>query len=398
MTALRVIILVLDACGIGAAPDAAAFGDTAAATLPHIAEAVGGLKMPNAAKLGLGCTCSITGIRSGHAAPGAFGRLTPQSPGKDSTTGHWELAGLILDRPFPLFPNGFPAPLVAEFERIAGVAVIGNVAASGTEIIARLGEEHLRTGKMILYTSADSVFQIAAHESVCPLSRLYEICESARNLLQGEYGVARVIARPFTGEPGNFVRTPARRDFSLPPSGETVLDVARKAGICVLSIGKIYDLFVGRGVSRAIKTANNNEVMASLICALETDTEHRLIFANCVDFDMLWGHRNDTPGFARGLEEFDTQLGRLLSVMKENDVLIITADHGCDPTITTSTDHTREYVPVLVCGSRIRADVNLGTRSSFADLGATVAGAFGLSRLATGESFWPEIVREKAAS
>jgi len=391
MAALRVTIMVLDACGVGAAPDAAAYGDAVAATLPHVAEAVGGVPMPNSEKLGLGRICDIAGVRPINPSHGSFGKLKPQSPGKDSTTGHWELAGLVLDRPFPLFPNGFPAELVKEFERLSAVEVIGNVAASGTEIIARLGEEHLRTGKLILYTSADSVFQLAAHESVCAVSRLYEICEIARELLRSEYAVARVIARPFTGQPGSFMRTPDRRDFSLPPSGETILDIAETAGIGVMSIGKIYDLFAGRGISTAIKASNNDEVMASLIRTLESDTEHRLIFANCVDFDMLWGHRNDARGFARGLEEFDVHLGKLLPVMKENDVLIITADHGCDPTVTTSTDHTREYVPVLVYGSCVKPNLNLGTRSSFADVGATVADLIGLPRPAAGESFWKDI-------
>jgi len=397
MSALRVTILVLDACGIGASPDAVAYGDTAAATLAHVALAGGGLNMPHAEKLGLGRTCDIMGIRPIDPSRGSYGRLTPQSPGKDSTTGHWELAGLVLDRAFPLFPDGFPAELVKEFEQAAGVSVIGNAAASGTEIIARLGEEHLRTGKLILYTSADSVFQLAAHESICSVPRLYEICGIARDLLQGEYAVARVIARPFTGQPGSFVRTPARRDYSLRPSGETILDTAESAGIRVMSIGKIYDLFAGRGISTAIKAANNDEVMASLIQALESDTEHRLIFANCVDFDMLWGHRNDPFGFARALEEFDVRLGNLLSVMQENDLLILTADHGCDPTITSSTDHTREYAPLLVCGPQIKAGLNLGTRSGFADVAATVADALGMPRPAAGESFWTDIRPEDPA-
>ncbi|PWB70221.1 phosphopentomutase [candidate division GN15 bacterium] len=390
----RVIILVLDACGVGAAPDAAVYGDALSATLPHVASAVGGLKMPHSEKLGLGWITDITGVRPYECPLGAYGKLTPQSPGKDSTTGHWELAGLVLDRAFPLFPNGFPDSVVKQFERLAGVAVLGNMAASGTEIIARLGEEHLGTGKLILYTSADSVFQLAAHESVCPVSRLYEICEIARELLQGEFGVARVIARPFVGEPGAFVRTPARRDFSLPPRGETILDTAHQAGLGVLSIGKIYDLFAGRGLSNAIKTANNNEVMGRLVDAVMNNTDHRLIFANCVDFDMLWGHRNDAPAFARGLEEFDIYLGTLLSAMKPNDILLITADHGCDPTITTATDHTREFVPAIVYGKHIRENVNLGTRSGFSDLGATVADILGLPRPKFGQSFWSEIRQE----
>lgn len=392
MASRRVILLVLDACGIGAAPDAPMYGDAMAATLPHVAASVGGLNMPYAESLGLGCIAAVQGIRNIAHPVGSHGFLTPRSAGKDSTTGHWEIAGLLLHRPFPLFPDGFPPELVKRFESAVGVSVIGNCAASGTEIIERLGPEHIHTGKLILYTSADSVFQLAAHETICPLSHLYEICAIARNLLQGEFGVARVIARPFIGEPGSFTRTAGRRDFSLPPSGVTVLDQAFAREVGVLSIGKIYDLFAGRGISTAIKTADNDEVMAAVIRAVRTDKEHRLIFANCVDFDMLWGHRNDPVGFARGLEAFDTHLGALLNTLKENDVLIITADHGCDPTITTSTDHTREFVPVLIYGRALRPGIDLGARSSFADIGATVAEALDLSPTATGSSFWPNLL------
>ena len=292
-----------------------------------------------------------------------------------------------------MFPNGFPPEIVRQFEQAAGVSVIGNVAASGTEIIERLGEEHLRTGKLILYTSADSVFQLAAHESRYSLERQYEICRLARQLLQGEYGVARVIARPFVGDPGSFVRTSGRRDFSLPPLGMTILDYAKDAGIDVLSIGKIYDLFAGRGITTAIKTANNGEVMSALSNTITSDTRHRIIFANCVDFDMLWGHRNDPLGFAHGLEQFDVALGKLLPTLSEDDILFITADHGCDPTITTSTDHTRECVPLLAYGSRIRSGVDLGSRTTFADLGATVAQALGITSPSAGLSCWAEISR-----
>lgn len=396
MSSPRIIILVLDACGVGGAPDAESYGDFGAATLPHVAKAVGGLKMPHSEILGLGSVADIQGVPSFEHPAGAFGKLTPRSAGKDSTTGHWELAGLILDHPFPLFPNGFPSDLVKRFETAAGVKVMGNTSASGTEIIERLGEEHLRTGKLILYTSADSVFQLAAHESLYPLERLYDICQTARRLLQLEYGVARVIARPFVGEPGKFVRTAGRRDFSLLPTGMTVLDSAVQAGLPVLSIGKIYDLFAGRGITNAVKTANNREVMAALLEAVQSDTKHRIIFGNCVDFDMLWGHRNDVQGFAHGLEEFDTELGWLLPNLKQDDILFITADHGCDPTITTSTDHTRECVPILAYGPRIEAGVNLGTRTTFADLGATIADALRLTPPHAGKSFWTEMSGEKS--
>jgi phosphopentomutase len=312
----------------------------------------------------------------------------PSSAGKDSTAGHWELAGVLLDRPFPLFPDGFPEELVKQFEWETGVGVIGNVAASGTEIIEKLGETHLRTGKLILYTSADSVFQLAAHEAIYPVEQLYEFCRVARQLLQREFGVARVIARPFSEQNGKFYRTSRRRDFSLPPTGETILDSAAKAGIGVLSIGKIYDLFAGRGIATAIKTANNGEVMSALTDAVKSDTSHRIIFANCVDFDMLWGHRNDAVGFARGLEQFDIALGQLLPQLLDDDILFITADHGCDPTITTSTDHTRECVPLLAYGRAIRAGIDIGPRSTFADHGATVADALGITPPPAGNSFW----------
>jgi phosphopentomutase len=310
-----------------------------------------------------------------------------RSPGKDSTTGHWEMVGIILDAPFPVFPDGFPPEIVKEFERRAGVKTIGNVAASGTEIIERLGEEHMRTGAVILYTSADSVFQLAAHEKIIPVPELYRICKIAREILKGEYDVGRVIARPFVGKPGSFTRTASRKDFSRLPHTDTMLDILERAGKPVLAIGKIYDLFAGRGVASSVKASNNREVMQACIDAVRDDTTHKLIFANCVDFDQLWGHRNDEVNFARALEEMDSDLGRLLSLLRSTDLLVITADHGCDPTQKQSTDHTREYVPLLVYGIGIKQGIDLGTRSTFADLGASICDLLGVPPPPAGVSF-----------
>ena len=387
MSIERVIIIILDACGVGELPDASAYGDQGSSTLPNLARSQGGLRMPYAQSLGLGNVAPIPEIAAESPAKAAYGRMAERSPGKDSTTGHWEIGGVVLEHPFPVFPDGFPAPLVAKFEALAGVKTIGNCAASGTQIIERLGEEHLRSKAIILYTSADSVFQLAAHEELYPLPRLYEICKIAREMLTGEFDVGRVIARPFIGRPGSFVRTSGRKDFSRVPPHDTMLDILLKHGRKVLSIGKIFDLFAGRGIAKAIKTANNEEVMQSVIDAVQSDKDHQLIFANCVDFDQLWGHRNDEKNFARALEEFDHDLGRLLPTLRESDCLVLTADHGCDPTIKTSTDHSREYVPLLVHGRQLKAGVNLGTRTCFADLGATICDLLSVPRPANGQSF-----------
>ncbi|MBD3258432.1 phosphopentomutase [candidate division GN15 bacterium] len=398
MQTTRVIIIVIDACGVGELPDAAKYGDTGAATLPHVAEAVGGLKMPVCEKLGLGNIVTIDGVPPADQPTAAFGKMAEQSASKDSTSGHWEMAGVIVEKPFPVFPDGFPVDLVRKFEEAAGVKVIGNEAASGTEIIARLGEEHLKTKKIILYTSADSVFQLAAHEDLYPLERQYEICRIARDLLTADYAVGRVIARPFIGQPGSFTRTAGRRDFSLEPPKDTILDLLNAESRQVLAIGKINDLFVGRGISSYLKTADNTEVMDTVRQAVRVDFEHELIFANCVDFDQLWGHRNDERSFARDLERFDKQLGEILPLMRENDVLFITADHGCDPTIKTSTDHTREYVPLLVYGPSLRGGVDLGTRSTFADLAATAAELMGVQADFAGRSFAQDIANKPAGT
>ncbi|HVP06514.1 MAG TPA: phosphopentomutase [Candidatus Acidoferrum sp.] len=391
----RVIIVILDACGVGELPDAADYGDVGAATIQNVAAAVGGLNMPTSQHLGLGNIVPMRGIQPSSEPVASFGKMAEKSAGKDSTSGHWEIAGIILPEPFPLFPNGFPGALVQEFERRAGVKTIGNCAASGTEIIERLGEAHLKTKALILYTSADSVFQLAAHEEIYRVERLYEICHIARELLKGEYDVGRVIARPFIGTPGHFTRTSHRKDFSRMPTSDTVLDLLLREGREVLSIGKIYDLFAGRGITTAIKTADNNEVLRALLDAINTDTVHDLVFSNLVDFDMLWGHRNDEVSFARGLEAFDAALGPILSSLREDDMLIITADHGCDPTLKNSTDHTREYVPLLVVGKKMKRGVNLGTRETFADVGATIAEYFGLRDALAGTSFLKSVLDPK---
>ncbi len=390
----RVIILIIDACGVGALPDADQYGDIGAATLPNIAQAVGGLTLPNCQNLGLGNIADIKGVtRSTYDAKpiGCFGKMAERSAGKDSTCGHWEIGGVVIDRPLPVFPDGFPAELVDRFETLTGIKTIGNITASGTEIIDRLGEEHCRTGAIILYTSADSVFQLAAHEEVIPLEEQYKICQAAREMLQGEFGVGRVIARPFLGKAGQFTRTTGRKDFSLAPPGQTILDLMLAGGFRTLSIGKIFDLFAERGFSDRVKAKNNTEVMNALIAAVRSEREHALIFANCVDFDMLWGHRNDVRGFAGGLVAFDSRLGELLPMLGEDDLLIITADHGCDPTLKHSTDHTREYVPLLTYSKKTTPGINLGTRDTFADVACTVADIFKLRHSFPGTSFLREM-------
>ncbi len=387
----RGIIIVIDACGVGELPDAADYGDIGSSTIPNVAKAVGGLNMPNCQKLGLGNIVEIEGVTPAEKPWGCFGKMAEQAAGKDSTSGHWEMAGVVIESPFPTFPAGFPQSIVERFEKEASVKTIGNVAASGTEIIERLGKEHIDSGAIILYTSADSVFQLAAHEDIISVERLYEICAIARRMLSGEFGVGRVIARPFIGEPGSFMRTSSRRDFSLEPPDDTILDLLYKSNRKILSIGKIYDLFVGRGISKKIKTADNNDVMRNIIEAIENSSEYDLIFANCVDFDEKWGHRNDEKNFAHSLEEFDVQLGTLLGKLRDDDLLIITADHGCDPTIKTSTDHSREYVPLLVYGKNAKAGVNLGTRETFADIACTIAEVFELEHEFRGKSFYDQL-------
>jgi len=384
----RVIVLVLDSAGIGELPDAAKYGDQGSSTIPHTAEAVGGLRLPTLQRLGLGNIVPIRGVPAVLSPLAAYGKMAEVSPGKDTTTGHWELMGVILDRPFPTYPHGFPQEIIAAFEQAIGRRVLGNKPASGTEIIKELGEEHLRTGSPIVYTSADSVFQIAAHEEVIPVEELYEMCRIARRLLVGEHAVSRVIARPFVGRPPDFVRTDRRRDFSLEPPAPTVLDVACDAGVEVVGIGKIEDIFAGRGITRAVHTHDDMDGLDRLREAME-EVREGLIFANVVDLDTKYGHRNDPKGYAEQLERIDGRLQEILEAVGEGDLFLLTADHGNDPT-TPSTDHSREYVPILAYGPGVRP-VLLGVRKTFADVGATVAEALGLKWNGPGRSFLGQV-------
>ena len=364
-------------------PDAAAYGDVGSNTIGNIAR-LRGLRLPNMAKLGLGNIAPIQGIPPDAAPAGAFGKCTLASPGKDTTTGHWEMVGIHLAKPFPLYPNGFPPEIMDEFERRTGRRSLGNKAASGTEILKELGEEHMRTGSPIVYTSADSVFQIAAHEEVIPLWELYKMCETAREILTGPAEVGRVIARPFIGLPGHFARTSNRHDYAVPPPPHMLIDQLQARGVQIHSVGKIFDVFLGRGIHASTKTKNNTEGMRETLAAMG-NAASRMIFVNLVDFDQQYGHRNDVAGYGAALEEFDAWVPEFQSRLLPGDLAIFTADHGCDPT-TPSTDHSREYVPLLAHGPRVRAGVDLGVRGSLSDIGQTVAEMFG-AELAHGESF-----------
>ncbi len=392
----RVILIVMDSVGCGELPDAGRYGDEGSDTLGHIADAVP-LRVPTLRALGLDRVARIndgasaTVPRATGVPVGAFGRMAEASPGKDSVTGHWEIAGVVLDQPFPTFPAGFSAETIAEFERRIGRPSLGNVVASGTRVIEALGEEHLRTGRPIVYTSADSVFQIAAHEDVVPVPELYRFCEEAFDLVGRGLGVGRVIARPFVGVAGAFRRTANRRDFALAPTGETLLDRVSAAGLPVVGIGKIEDLFAGRGLTQAVHTSSDTHGMDVLSATLAA-VDRGLIVVNLVDFDTQFGHRNDVAGYAANLEQFDGQLASCLSALRPGDLLVVTADHGNDPA-TPSTDHSREYVPVLLAGTSVAAGVDLGTRATFADLGQTVADALGVGRVGPGESFLGTAVR-----
>ncbi len=387
----RVILIVLDSVGCGNAPDAADYGDEGSNTLANTARAVGGLKLRNMGRLGLGNITPIEGVPPVDAPVGAYGRLTEISPGKDTTTGHWELSGVPLSRPFPTYPNGFPADLIAEFERRIGRGTLGNYPASGTVIIQELGEEHMRTAKPIVYTSADSVFQIAAHEEIIPVDELYHMCQIARELLTGEHAVGRVIARPFVGSgAGNFTRTERRRDFSLLPPRDTILDVLKADGREVMGVGKIEDIFANRGLTQSNHTGNNMDSVEAILQFMASDADG-LIFANLIDFDMLYGHRNNPRGYADALEAVDARLPEIQMALRGVDVLMITADHGNDPT-TASTDHSRERVPILVDGPRVHRGVALGTRNSFADVAATIADLLEVVWEGAGESFAPALV------
>lgn len=402
----RIILIVMDSVGIGELPDAINYKDTGSNTLGNIAKAVKGFRLPNLEKLGLWNIDGMESLKSDEGGNGKeenneygkekeggfysnpignYGKMAEKSKGKDTTTGHWEIAGLILENPFPTYPHGFPKEILDKFERGINKKVIGNIAASGTEIIKKLGDEHVQTRCPIVYTSADSVFQIAAHEDVIPIDKLYDMCQIARDILQGEHGVGRVIARPFNGSSGNYTRTDRRKDFSLEPIGNTMLDHLKNRGFEVKAVGKIEDIFNKRGITHAIHTHGNMDGIEKTISYMKEDFEG-LIFTNLVDFDMLYGHRNDVGGYAKALGEFDDKIPSILKELREEDILIITADHGCDPT-TVSTDHSREYVPVIVYGNKLKTNVNLGVRETFADIGATVLDYFGVVEPVKGKSF-----------
>ncbi|MCX7918243.1 MAG: phosphopentomutase [bacterium] len=387
----RVILIVLDGVGIGELPDAVRFNDQGSNTLGNLAKAVGGLQLPNFQKLGLGNIAPILGVEPANPALASYGKMAERSAGKDTTVGHWELAGIISTKPFPVYPQGFPKEIIDQFISETGIhGILGNVPASGTEIILRLGEEHLKTGYPIVYTSADSVFQIAAHEKIIPIEEQYRICTIARQILQGEHGVARVIARPFLGEPGKFYRTERRKDFSLPPPQPTMLDYLKEAGYTVFGIGKIEDIFANQGLTNSIHAHGNTECIETTLAVIHQSFSG-LILVNLVDFDMLWGHRNDCAGFYHGLIEVDKKLPEIMHAMQPTDILFLVADHGNDPT-TPSTDHSREYSPLLVYSPSLKGNVNLGTRASFADIAGTIAEIFQLKTNLAGRSFLKELI------
>ena len=386
-----VAVIVLDSVGIGGAPDAGEFGDEGSATLQHVAQAVGGISLPNLAELGLGRVAAVEGVPVGAHPTGAFGSMIERSPGKDTTTGHWEIAGVILDKAFPTYPGGFPPDVIATLEDRFGVGTLGNKPASGTAIIQELGAAHLSSGKPIVYTSADSVLQIAAHVDVIPVERLYDLCRTAREVMRGPHEVGRVIARPFAGPVGGFVRTAERHDFSVTPPRDTILDAISDAGLEVRGVGKVGDIFAGCGITASRSTTSNDEGISATADELSI-MDRGLVFANLVDFDQSFGHRNDAAGYARALEAFDSRLPELMRALGPDDALIVTADHGNDPT-TPSTDHSRERVPLLAAGPRVSPGVDIGTRATFADCGATVAELLGVERTSPGTSFAAAILR-----
>ncbi len=389
----RFIWIVLDSVGIGAAPDASRYGhsDEMSHTLKHCAESVDGLKAPNLEKMGLGCIDSIPGLNCGENVAGAFGKMRERSHGKDTTNGHWEFVGVVLEQDLPVYPTGFPEEIISQFEAYTGKQVLCNAPASGTVVIEEYGEEHLRSGCPIVYTSADSVFQVAAHEDIIPVETLYDWCQYARKILSGRHAVGRVIARPFTGKVGEFVRTHNRKDFSL-TFGNTVLNELENAGIPVTGIGKIGDIYGGSGIKTAVHTHNNRDGMLRVMDQMHVQ-DCGLIYANLVDFDSLYGHRNNPVGFARAIEDFDIQLGELLSKVMPSDIVCITADHGCDPT-TPGTDHSREWVPILMWHRGMSSKIPLGCRDTFADVGATLAEYFGVANPRAGTSFWADVSKD----
>ncbi|MDN5352209.1 MAG: phosphopentomutase [Clostridiales bacterium] len=387
----RVILFVMDSVGVGALPDSEKFGDIGVNTLGHIAESADHFEIPNLRKLGIGNIEGLDAIEGVSEPIGAYGRSMEASNGKDTTTGHWEIAGLYIEKPFKTYPDGFPPHIIDAFEKQTGTKVLCNKPASGTEIIEELGEEHMRTGNPIVYTSADSVFQIATHESVVSLERLYEMCEIAREILRGDDQVARVIARPFVGTPGHFERTPNRRDYSLKPFGKTVLDHAKEAGLQVKAVGKIVDIFDGEGITEDVHTKSNMDGVDQTIRFLKTPFKG-ILFTNLVDFDAKFGHRRNVDGYRKAIEEMDARLPELMDAMNEDDVLIIMADHGNDPTYK-GTDHTREYIPILVYGTPVKGGASIGTRKTFSDIAATVADMFGIEATAYGTSFKNDILK-----
>ncbi len=385
----RIFLIVLDSCGIGAMPDSESFGDVGVNTLRSCAGSEK-FHIPNLLKLGLGNIDGVDYLPKEQNPTGAVARLTERSMGKDTTIGHWEIAGVVSPDPLPTYPNGFPEEVLEPFRQATGRRILANAPWSGTEVIARYGDEHVRTGDLIVYTSADSVFQIAAHEQVVPLEQLYQYCRIAREQLKGKHGVGRVIARPFVGESGNYTRTANRHDYSLEPPAETLLDAVSAAGLDSIGVGKIYDIFAGRGVTEHVYNKSNQNGMEHTDRYAGQDF-HGLCFVNLVDFDMLYGHRRNIDGYAQALTEFDAWLGQFLPKLGEEDLLMITADHGCDPAYLATTDHTREYVPLVMAGKGIQA-VNLGTRGSFADIAATVAELLGVNLNTPGKSFAKEIL------
>ncbi|MGE5591830.1 MAG: phosphopentomutase [Bacillota bacterium] len=389
----RVILVVLDSVGIGEMPDAADYGDVGSNTLGNIARARRGLKMPNLGRLGLGNIAPLEGVPAARSPAGTFGRMAIHSPGKDTMTGHWEIAGILLEKAFRVYPQAFPPDVITRLEQAFGRQVMGNEVASGTEIIARLGEEHMRTGRPIVYTSADSVLQIAAHQEVIPLEELYRECEAARAIMMGDHMVGRIIARPFVGQPGSFTRTEWRRDYALTPPRKTLLNFVQDAGLPVVAVGKIHDIYNGAGITHSEHTSNNDNGI-DMTKAMMQQFDRGLILTNLVDFDMLYGHRNNVDGYADALENVDRRLPEILELMRPDDVLVITADHGNDPT-TPSTDHSREYVPVLVTGRPVKSGANVGTRNMLSDLGATVADLLGVPYQAAGASFAPSLLRSR---
>ncbi|OGF14103.1 MAG: phosphopentomutase [Candidatus Edwardsbacteria bacterium GWF2_54_11] len=387
----KAILIVLDGCGVGELPDAAKYGDSGSNTLGNLSLKIpGGFNLPNLQKLGLGNIIPLAGMEPSDKPSGNFGKMAERSPGKDSTDGHWEMAGLITEKPFPTYPRGFPPEAIEPFKKAIGRDILANQTASGTEIIKELGDEHVRTGFPIIYTSADSVFQIACHEEVVPLEQLYDWCRIARNILAGEHAVGRVIARPFIGASGSYQRGGGhRQDFSLQPPRPTILDHIKKAGLEVVGVGKIHDLYAGQGLTQSLHSDGNHDGMAKILDAWPK-LSRGLLMANLVEFDMTWGHRNDMAGFYQGLRDFDAWLPGLLKTMTKDDLLFITADHGNDPT-TSSTDHSREYVPLLVYGPGIKSGIDLGIRESFSDIAATLAEMFGITSTGQGTSFWPQV-------